>query len=324
MKISVSNILKLLVSLGIGFGLIYMVTSKLSPQDKLDIWAAIDKVDYFWIFTSMFIAFLACIVRAIRWIMLIEPLGYKPRVSVTIYSVFILYIGNLLFPRLGEIMRCAIIARYEKIPLDQGIGTMVTERIIDVIGILALCSMALFFEMDVILLFIEKFYTGMHFEFNLNVMIVGVLILASVMAFGVFLMRKLKIHEKVNAVKDGFLTGFRTVFQLENPWLFIFYSLVIYISYWLAVVACFKAMSETASLHSTAGLMCLFASSIGVIISQGGIGAYQLLTQQTLLLYNISPVIGYAFGWVTWLAQTSMLVIGGIVSLILLSFVKKR
>jgi glycosyltransferase 2 family protein len=320
MKFNLSNILKLIVSLGIGAGIIYLQLHKLSPEERATIWGSICNVDLKWVIISMIIALFANIIRGLRWIMLLEPLGKKPRVGVTLAATFILYIGNLLFPRLGEVMRCAIVSKYEKIPLDQCVGTMVTERIIDVIGISALCSFALIFEMDVILQFIDSFYKGFNISTSLIIYAGIGLILFGLLVF--FILKKLNFIEKINNLLKGFKEGFATVFQLEKSWLFILYSAIIYVCYWFAVVVCFFAFKEVETLHATAGLTLLFASSIGVMIAQGGLGATQYLTQKTLLLYHIPENIGIAFGWVAWSGQTVMLLIGGVAAMIYLFFVK--
>ena len=116
----------------------------------------------------------------------------------------------------------------------------------------------------------------------------------------------------------------KSIFELERPYLFLFYSATIYIFWWLALVLCFKAIPETAHLHATAGLTCLFVSSLGVMITPGGLGAYQSLMQLTLYFYGINEVIGLAFGWITWSCQTSSLLLGGIICLILLFLTKKK
>lgn len=324
MKNNILNFFKLVISLSLSGIIIYFAVKDLSADQIAQIKTSIISADYKWILGAMILSAIACYIRALRWKLLLQPTGYNPRTSVTTYSVFIMYIGNLVFPRLGEISRCAILNYWEKVPLDKSIGTMITERIIDMLGVLFLCSFAFIFEFDIILAFIEKYKSNIPTDFSLT----SVIIYAAVALIGLgivyFIGTKFKIFEKIREIAGGLISGLKSVFELERPYLFLFYSAIIYIFWWLALVLCFKAMPETAHLHASAGLTCLFVSSLGVMITPGGLGAYQSLMQLTLLLYGIDSVIGLAFGWITWSCQTSSLLIGGIICLMLLFLTKKK
>jgi uncharacterized protein (TIRG00374 family) len=324
LKNNILNFLKLVISLSLSGIIIYFAVKDLSVDQINQIKNSILSADYKWILGAMLLSAIACYVRALRWKLLLHPTGFNPRTSVTAYSVFIMYIGNLVFPRLGEISRCAILNYWEKVPLDKSIGTMITERIIDMVGVLFLCSFAFIFELDIILAFIDKYKTNIPSGLSVSAFIkYGA---AFILAIGLlyFVGTKFKLFDKIKEIAGGLISGLKSVFELERPFLFLFYSAIIYVFWWLALVLCFKAMPETAHLHATAGLTCLFVSSLGVMITPGGLGAYQSLMQLTLLLYGIDSVIGLAFGWITWSCQTSSLLIGGIICLMLLFLTKKK
>ena len=318
------NFLKLLVSLSLSGLIIYFAIKDLSSEQISQIKTSIYDADYIWILGAMILSAIACYIRALRWKLLLIPTGHNPRISVTTYSVFIMYIGNLVFPRLGEISRCAILNYWEQVPLDKSIGTMITERIVDMLGVMFLCSFALFFEMDIILAFIHKYQSNLAFALSFTAIMLRIFLLIMVLLIFYYISLKINLFTKLKKTSAGLMTGLKSIFELEKPYLFLFYSATIYVFWWLALVLCFRALPETAHLHATAGLSCLFVSSLGVLITPGGLGAYQSLMQLTLLFYGINSVIGLAFGWITWSCQTSSLLLGGIICLVLLLLTKKK
>ena len=134
MRKKIGNIIKFVFFVGLGIFFIYWFLSKLTSDEKAQIWQAFDNVNYFWVAVVFVTGVLSHVIRALRWRLLFEPLGYKPRVSTTFGAVMIAYLANLAVPRLGEVLRCGVLNQYEKVPIQTSLGTVVTERIIDLIG----------------------------------------------------------------------------------------------------------------------------------------------------------------------------------------------
>lgn len=310
MKFNLSSIIKFLISIGIGIGLVYYLQTKITPEQQIQIVEGIKNIPLWLIVLSIFLAALACVIRAFRWKMLLEPMGYQPRNSTLISSIFIMYLGNLIFPRLGEVLRCSVLLKEEKVPLDKGIGTMITERIVDVLGLGLYVLLAFIFEFDR-LIDIYKQYSSMKGESSILLPIFLLILLAF---GGIVIWRNSKLKEFILSKVYGVLEGLKSILKLKNPFLFVIYSLAIYSIYYFSTYILFYAFSETIGLSLGCGLVVLIAGTLGVGLTQGGIGAYQVLVTWTLSLYGVSSTIAQTYSWAAWILPTATLVIFGILA----------
>ena len=310
MKLNLSSIIKFLVSIGIGIGLVYYLQTKITLEQRLQIVEGIKNIPLWLLVLSIFLTALACVVRAFRWKMLLEPMGYKPRNSTLISSIFIMYLGNLIFPRLGEVLRCSVLLKEEDIPLDKGIGTMITERIVDILGLGLYVLLAFIFEFDQ-LIEIYKQYSSMKGESSL---LLPIILFMCVILGAMIVWRFKKLREFILHKILGIFEGLKSILKLKKPILFVVYSLSIYSIYYLGTYILFYAFSETLNLSLGCGLVVLIAGTLGVGLTQGGIGAYQVLVTWTLSLYGISNTIAQTYSWAAWILPTATLVIFGILA----------
>jgi uncharacterized protein (TIRG00374 family) len=310
MKLNFGAIVKFILSLGIGLGLVYYLQSNISSEQRLQIIHGLKNIEPWLVILSILLAGLACIIRAYRWKMLLEPLGYQPRNSTLISSIFIMYLGNLIFPRLGEVLRCSVLMREEKIPMDKGIGTMITERLIDILGLGLYVILAIIFEYDKFF-DIYKQYSSMKGETSL--VIPGVLFCILVIC-GLIVWRMSALRQFILEKIYGVLEGLKSILMLKNPFLFVAYSLTIYSIYYLSTYILFYAFSETMDLSLGCGLVVLIAGTLGVGLTQGGIGAYQVLVTWTLSLYGVSNTIAQTYSWAAWILTTATLVAFGVIA----------
>jgi len=314
MKFSLSSIIKFLISIGIGIGLVYYLQTKITPEQQIQIVEGIKNIPLWLLVLSIFLAALACVVRAFRWKMLLEPMGYKPRNSTLISSIFIMYLGNLIFPRLGEVLRCSVLLKEEQVPLDKGIGTMITERLIDILGLGLYFILAIIFEFDKFF-DIYRQYSSMKGETSL--LIPGVLFCILLIG-GLIVWRMSALRQFILEKIYGVLEGLKSILKLKNPFLFVFYSLAIYSIYYFSTYILFYAFSETMNLSLGCGLVVLIAGTLGVGMTQGGIGAYQVLVTWTLVLYGVSNTSAQTYSWAAWILPTATLVLFGIMAWIYL------
>jgi uncharacterized protein (TIRG00374 family) len=314
MKYSLSSIIKFLISIGIGIGLVYYLQTKITPEQQIQIVEGIKNIPLWLLVLSIFLAALACVVRAFRWKMLLEPMGYKPRNSTLISSIFIMYLGNLIFPRLGEVLRCSVLLKEEQVPLDKGIGTMITERLIDILGLGLYFILAIIFEFDKFF-DIYRQYSSMKGETSL--LIPGVLFCILLIG-GLIVWRMSALRQFILEKIYGVLEGLKSILKLKNPFLFVFYSLAIYSIYYFSTYILFYAFSETMNLSLGCGLVVLIAGTLGVGMTQGGIGAYQVLVTWTLVLYGVSNTSAQTYSWAAWILPTATLVLFGIMAWIYL------
>ncbi len=325
------SLLQIVIFLGIGLVLIWLVTKDLSDKEKEDIKAAFRSAHYWLVLPAMIIGIASHWARAVRWKLLIRPLGYTPSTLNTFFAVMVGYLANLAIPRLGEVSRCGILARYEKIPADKLVGTMIAERAIDLFCLIILMIVTVLVQIDVVGQFFNaRIWEPLQQKFA-NAGTTQWLLLAGGIALFLLLLyiffkrfARSKAAVTVKALARGVLEGFLSVGRMKGKGWFIFYTLLIWALYFSMLYCGFYTLDETTHLGFKAALAVLGFGSIGMIVTQGGIGAYQVLVQQTLLLYGIHATTGYAFGWILWLAQTLLVMVVGFLSLILLPLLNNK
>lgn len=330
-KNRLADIVKLLVFLGIGLFFIYWFLIKLEPAQKQAIWDSFAHANYFWVGAVMACCLLSHLVRALRWQLLFVPLGCRPSLNNTFGSVVVAYMANLAFPRLGEVMRCTTLRTSDDIPIEKSLGTVVTERLVDVLafgvvvvtGLLCMYGQAREWLYSILA---EKSHSLPHLAVVAVVAIAaGVAAVALYRAFRTRLL-KYPLFLKVDSLITGGLDGLKSIFHLgRGPLtLFILYSVVIYLLYILGGLIIFQAFPETSHLGFAAAFVLYLFGSVGMTISQGGLGAYPVLVWQSLALYGIGETTGLAVGWLLWASQQVVVIIVGLGYLVYFSFTNKR
>jgi glycosyltransferase 2 family protein len=327
---SLKSILKFIVFLGIGLGLIWLVTHNLTEKEKQDIIAAFHRANYWLLIPVMIVGIASHWFRAVRWKLLMEPLGYHPGTLNTFFAVMVGYLANLAVPRLGEVTRCGIVARYERIPADKLVGTMIAERAVDLLLLILLMVLTVVIQIDVVGSFFTD-YIWIPLQNKLGAagskawvlgVILAVLIVLGFIAYR--LVARSKVGATIRSLVRGVMEGVLSIGKMKKKGWFIFYSFLIWALYFTMMYIGFFCMPETSELGIKAALAVLCFGSIGMIVTQGGIGAYQILVQQTLILYGVHATTGYAFGWIVWIAQTLLVLVMGLISLIALPLYNKQ
>jgi glycosyltransferase 2 family protein len=317
---TIKNALKLVISIGIGFGLIYFINSSLTVEDKALIFQSFRTAKLQVILLTILLAATACVIRALRWELLLNPIGCHPRRSTLVSSIFIMYLANLIFPRLGEVLRCSVLFQKDEIPVEKSIGTMVVERLIDFLFAGLYVLLAFVFEHQKLLEIYNKYLAEKkEGSSHLLLFTFGLVILLGIVAFFVPKIRRL-IIQKVK----GLWEGISSIFKLEKPILFVVYSLVLYSIYFATTIIMYYAIDGLDGLRMTSGFVILTAGTLAIGITQGGIGAFQLLVTKSLELYDIARPLGLAYSWLSWTVQTGTLVIGGIIAWVYVQFTKAR
>ncbi len=270
--------------------------------------------------------------RGLRWRQLMEPLGYHPSKLNTFFAVLIGYFVNLGAPRLGEVIKCTILARYEKVPADKLVGTIVAERAFDVICLVLVFGLAFVFQFDVISSLAQttiypllRNKNGQTSYRKVIYIVVGALILFILLRFLFNRLGHINIVQRIKAILTGIWHGLTSVRSLKNKPLFFAYTIGIWLMYLLSTWCGFFAIRETSGLGLADALTVLAMGSVGMIVSPGGIGAYALLVQSTVALYNIpEEPYGQALGWLLWFGQFVSFILFGVTSFVLLPRINKR
>lgn len=270
--------------------------------------------------------------RALRWRQLMEPLGYKPSKINTFLGVMIGYFVNLGAPRLGEVVKCTILARYERVPADKLVGTIVAERAFDVICLMAVFGMTLLFQFDVIHSMastaIYPLFRNSEGETSYRKLIylaIGAVLFLLILKILFSRFGHINIVQKIKTVFINIWHGLTSVRSLKNKPLFFVYTSGIWVLYLVSTWLGFFAISETRGLSIIDALSVLAMGSIGMIVSPGGIGAYAFLVQETVAFYNVpKEPYGQALGWLLWFGQFLSFILFGVISFILLPRINKK
>ena len=314
-KRTLITILQYVVFLGLGILIIYRMFSQMSPQDKADMMDSVRQTRLWVLAPVLVLGFFSHYFRSLRWKLLLKPLYIRPRTTNVTLAVLLGYLVNLLLPRMGEVAKCTVLARYEHVPADKMVGTIVAERAFDVLCLILVTILAFVLQADVIGDYASSMFAKLAAKRFL--FIGAITALAALILFFVFLVRRDK-HSKVGRFILGMKDGIGAIFRLKDRQSFIVYTICIWLLYWSQVVLGFWAMPGTDDLSLLAALVVLIFGSIGMIVTPGGLGAYPALIAQILVFYSIDDADGKAFGWVSWLAQTGIVLILGIGALILL------
>ncbi|WP_313791620.1 lysylphosphatidylglycerol synthase transmembrane domain-containing protein [Flagellimonas spongiicola] len=312
--------MKIAVPILIGLGLVYYSYTSTTPEDRTRIFEAIKSADPIWVFLSIFIGILSHISRAVRWNYLLEPMGYKPSLTNNVLIILTSYFANTLVLRSGEFLRATALNTYENVPFEKGFGTIVTERIIDLIMLLLVILVALLVQTDVILGILEENGIGLAGSlFMLLVGIVGLLI-------SIRIVRKSKssLALKIKNFLNGMLDGVMSIFKMKRRGAFIFHTFFI----WFCYVAMFWVIKytvpETTELPMGAFLVAFVAGAFAMATTNGGLGLFPIVVTATLSVYGVSKTSGDAYGWIMWTAQTLMVVVFGTISFIMLPLLNRN
>ncbi|MGQ8338426.1 lysylphosphatidylglycerol synthase transmembrane domain-containing protein [Sunxiuqinia sp. A32] len=326
MKQKLIKILKFLAFLALGIVLFWLVY-KDQDIDRIKSILTND-VNYFWIWVSLFLGLLSHISRTMRWNLMIEPLGKKPRLLNTFLSVMVGYLMNLVIPRMGEISRCGVLARYEKISFTKLIGTVVTERIIDVIMLLILTFIVVVTQFGEVIKFLNN---NPDIKDKLNSIafspwaILGILFVIILIYVFRKKLKKTAAFSKVKEIINNFGEGLKSIKDMKHKGAFIFHSVFIWVMYYIMLYVVFFAFDFTSHLSAIAGLTTFVLGSFGMVAPvQGGIGTWHFMVVQSLIVYGIDKSDGLIFAFLAHGSMTFMLILLGLISLLVLPFINRR
>ncbi|NPA67079.1 MAG: flippase-like domain-containing protein [Chlorobi bacterium] len=329
MKKRLKNIIKIILFFSVGAGIFWFVYGK---QDTDELKNALINADYFWIAVSLILGILSHISRAVRWNLLIYPLGYKPKTVNSFFSVMIMYLSNMAIPRSGEIVRCGVMSKAENIPVSKLLGTVVTERIIDFIMLFIFLAIVLFTQMNTVIDIINK---NPGIKNNINRLLSSVpvmLILGVIIIILIFLsykykesVKEKKIYKKIKNILKGFADGIKSIMKMERRFEFILHSVFIWVMYFLMIYVVFKSFSFTEHLSLSAGLTVFVMSAFGMVApSPGGMGTWHFMAIRTLMIYGVSETDAAAFAFASHESMTLMMITAGVLSIILLPVVNRN
>jgi len=269
--------------------------------------------NYSWLFLGFFFGLLSHLSRAYRWKYMLEPLGFKPNIQNSIMAVFIAYLTNFGIPRSGEVMRAVVFSNYENVPFEKGFGTIVAERIADMLVMLLIILITLFLQYD----FISNL---LIINFNPQTLIIGliVLIILGAIFFSLIIQAKSGISLKIKNFIFGIIEGATSIFKMEKKWAFIGHTLFIWSMYLLMFYVTIFAVPELKHVPIAAVLIGFIAGGFSIAASNGGLFVYPAAILAAFSLFGLEQNPSFAFGWIMWSAQAALILIFGILSFIFL------
>ncbi len=284
--------------------------SKVSIQEIL---VYLRKSNYWWLVFGMFLGLLSHLSRAYRWRFQLEPMGYTVKFPNSVMAVFATYLINYTIPRAGEVARASILTNYENVPFEKGFGTIVAERIADLLVMLGIIIVTLFLQFDFIYsFFVEKFNPS-------KIAIVIVTFILIVFVFIRFIKRgKSNFAIKIRNFVNGLIEGALSVFKMKKKWAFIFHTLFIWTMYVLMFYVTSLAIEDLEGISTGAILIGFISASFSIAATNGGIGSYPLAVYAAFSIFGIAQETSIAFGWIMWASQTVMIIVCGGLSLIYL------
>jgi uncharacterized protein (TIRG00374 family) len=320
LKTPFRKFLSLIIPLLIGLGIMYYQYSTMTTEQIEKTKISFLKADYFYIFLSLFIALFGYWSRAYRWKYALQHLGYQTKFRNDLMTVCVSYLVNLTIPRSGEISRAALLKKYENVPFDKAFGTVVAERIVDMLIFLLFLAIGFVLQFDKIYQFlIEK---GVKFE-TLIWLSIGGLILV-ILFILVWIYAEWNIILKLKQKLSGLIEGMQSILKMKDKWNYIFHSFFIWFSYLMMFYVTIFALPETSNISFDVVVMGFIFGTLAVGFSNGGLGAYPLAISTVLFLYGIPKETGAAFGYLVWTSQTLLTIFLGILSYLLLPILNKK
>ena len=319
--VKLKAILKILVPLSIGLFFIFLTVNTTSNEERELIYSHIKNADYRFLFLSVFFGILSHLSRAYRWKFLLAPLGYKPRFINTVLSVLIAYIANLGIPRSGEILRATTLSSYEKIPFEKTFGTVIAERLVDMIILFSIILLALSFHFELIWNLLKEKQASM---IRLLYWFFGGLIPVIYVIRFLFKQERHPAIIKIKNFLKGLTEGILSLKKMPKKGVFIAHTLFIWIMYIAMFYVVKWAVPETSTLGLNALLPAFVIGGLAISASNGGIGIYPFSVALMLATFGVTNESGLAFGWITWTAQTFMIIVFGSLSFFALPLVNRK
>ena len=324
------TLVKTVLPLFLGAYLIWHSFTSMSPKDEIQFYKAIKEADYFWIILGLIISSLAFFSRAYRWKYALEPLGYTTKFWHRYHAIMIGYLINLTIPRAGEASRAAMLYRSDEVPFSTSFGTIIAERAVDFVILASLGAFTAYIAYDDFFAIIDQIkqydFGGKPTNgggFPWKMFILSLLALGGIAAMYFFIKKQALRLKIIGFVKDVF-AGLFSIFKLKSPLSYIGHTVFIWIAYLLMFALPFFALKQTHDFPISGIFLGFIAGSLGIVLTNGGIGTYPVLVGLVVAFYigkdypEQALGIGTALGWIIWLSQTILMIVLGLISLVLI------
>lgn len=330
MRKRIYSLLQYIVFLGAGIFLIWWQLKSMTAGEKATFYSSLSNANYWLMIPVVCMSILSHLSRSMRWKLLMEPLHYHPSTKNAFASTMVGYLANAAIPRLGEVLKCSLLARYEKLKIDKLFGTILLERTFDMLCYLIFIGITVLIQIDLVGNYVaerlDKVGEGAVFPLWAKLLLVVAVIWAIFRALKWLAKRypNNKFIIKLHNFISGMAAGFTTIGNLKKRKLFLAHTLFIWAMYLLQIYLGFFALEGTGHLSIKAAFSVLSFATLAMILTPGGIGSFPIFVMETLLIYSIASPVGIAFGWLLWGANTAIVIVLGLLSLLLLPYINKN
>lgn len=317
--------LKIALPLAFAVGILWWMYRGIRWEELHD--ALSHQMSWTWMLLSMPFGVLAQVLRGMRWRQLLAPTGERPRLSTCIHAVFLSYASSLVVPRVGEVLRCGVLRRYDGTNFSRSVGTVVTERIVDTVLILALSFLTFLTQIPVFLTFFRR--TGVSLGGVLDSFTpTGYLVTAACGVLAVLVIvllgRRFRFFSHSKAVLTDLSEGLLSVRDVRQPLLFTLYSLGIWLCYYLHFYLTFFCFGSTAGLGPLSALVAFVVGTFAVLVpTPNGAGSWHFAVKTVLVLYGVEQTAGALFVLIVHTLQTLLVALLGLWSVAALALRRK-
>ncbi|MCZ4317593.1 lysylphosphatidylglycerol synthase transmembrane domain-containing protein [Aequorivita viscosa] len=319
MSRSLSKFLQITIPLGLGVFLIWYIYQSFTPQQLAETQKYFTDANYGFVLLSVALSVLSHISRSYRWSFMLEPLGYRTKIANNFMAVSVAYLMNIFIPKSGEFSRGIILDKYEGVPFQKGFGTIISERIVDLIFLLLFTALALTIKFDVL----YDFVVGSIPSSLLYIVIFGIIFGAiSIPLYVKF--SKSNINRKLKNFVIGLKDGVFSILKMRKKGAFLLHSFIIWGLYLLSFYTAMHALPETAHIQLDTIIIAFVVGSFTFAFTNSGFGTYPAAIAGVLAIFGVTTTVGVAVGWIVWISNISSIVFFGVISLVMLPIYNRK
>ncbi len=320
MNRKLTRILKIGIPLSLGIFLIWYSLGSSTPQERENLWESIVEANKGWIFVSFLLGTVSHLSRAYRWKYMLEPMGYQSSLPNRFMAVMAAYLANFGIPRSGEVLRAVTLSTYEGVPFEKGFGTIISERVADLLILMLIIGIALTFQTDDLLAYLHDQNINPLYTFFIFLALVAIIIL------GLNIIRRSNWapFKKLKKIAKGLLDGMKSILKMKQKWAFIFHTIFIWSLYVLMFFVIKMSIPETSDTPAGIIMAAFVVGSFAVSATNGGIGVYPLAVGGVLIFFGVEQHGAEAFGWISWATQTAVVLLFGGLSFIFLPLLNNK
>lgn len=319
MKKKISKTLSILLPILLGVFLTIYAYNSFTPAQLEEMKSYFRNADYTYVFIALIFGLISHSARAYRWKYMLEHMGYNSPFKNNFMAVWISYFMNMTIPRSGEVSRALVLKKYENVPFDKAFGSIIAERVVDLIILLLFIGAAVLLQFEVLKTFLLD---KIPFE---KLVIYGIISLAVFLcAVLLFVYSKSKWILMIKSKVSGLTEGVLSVWRMEKKWPFLFYTAVIWVCYVLTFYYATFVLEETSNISFGVVVTAFVIGSLAISFSNGGFGVFPVVVAGILALYGVPKEAGTAFGWIIWTSQTIQIIVLGGLSFLLLPILNRK